>query len=333
VRFKHKHHQTNHKVLTVDEAIHFYKQHYRGASKGLDKHRLETWQRAQKKYWESLAQKLGKAPKRDRLDRFRILQRFPGADRSHEYKAIDEPPSKVEVHLKEFLFDPLLGGKALEAYLVEVTREMQLLRKLRHPYLSCVVGHFRTGWSLVQVSDWFDGQPLSELLEELGQATLPEVLRLMIPVAQALAYCHEKHVFHRNLDAAQVLVAPDWDDVRLKGFALAKEADRTGTVPTDRLAQRDPRLIPPEELARRVDHYGRYDVYQLGILYYRMLEGGVWPWAAGGGVTVRPMTGHEEEPGIAAVRQLVHAMIAQDPEDRPFPMDSVEEILRHAQSG
>src|SRR5437870_580995 len=86
---------------------------------------------------------------------------------------------------------------------------------LRHPYLACVTGHFRTAWSLVQVSDWFDGKPLEQLWPELARASLLETLQLMLMLTQALAYCHRQKVYHRNLDARHILVSPNWNDIRL----------------------------------------------------------------------------------------------------------------------
>src|SRR5262249_47505391 len=123
---------------------------------------------------------------------------------------------------------------------------------------------------------------------------------------------------------------PDFKEVRLKGFALAKELDGTSTVTSTGLDTRDPRLIPPEEVTKNVENFGTYDVYQLGILFYRMMELGQWPWQSGQArtsQTLRPLTNLEGEPGIHDLRQLVATMLAEDFRQRPFPLARLERIL------
>jgi serine/threonine protein kinase len=149
-------------------------------------------------------------------------------------------------------------------------------------------------------------------------------------LAQGLGYCHSKGVFHRHLDAGRVLVAPDWNDLRLSGFGFAKDVDWMGTLTVSEMQQRDPRLIPPEESAGLpVENYRTYDMYQLGVLFYRMLESGAWPREPGVGMPLREMTRHIGECGIEPVRSLVQAMLAEDPKDRPDLMDKVEKALRN----
>jgi hypothetical protein len=86
-------------------------------------------------------------------------------------------------------------------------------------------------------------------------------------------------------------------------------------------------------MARRVRHYGKHDVYQLGVLYYRMLEGGAWPWEDSSIKSMmRPMSLHQDEPGIVVIQNLIRELLAPEPDDRSFPMDRIENILRDAQS-
>jgi serine/threonine protein kinase len=329
IRFGFPDHQAHKKVLTIDEAVGYYTAHFHREAKTLISPALKRLAWEQEHGWSEFAKARGAAPKRDRLGRFRNVRPLPSESSFRDYEADDEPPCKVKVHLREYPFDPTLRGKALETYLADLTRDMQLLRQLRHPYLTCVTGHFRTGWSLVQVNDWFDGKPLNELETELSRASLREILQLMLMLTQALVYCHGRGVFHRNLEFRHVLVAPNWNDIRLRGFDFAKQLDRTRTLTEEQMKRRDPRLIPPEEREKRaVDHYGRYDMYQLGVLFYRMLEGGAWPWEQAGSGSLRPLGRHEGEPVIGQVRTVVLSLFSEDPEDRPYSLTEVERIVR-----
>ena len=266
---------------------------------------------------------------RNSLGRFLIKRRLV-AGLPREYLAMDEPPCKVDVHLKEFPYVPTATRKELEDYLDKVSREMQALRRIRHPNICCVVGHFRTGHSLVQVSDYFDGSPLSECWHALKELQLPEKLGLVGKVAQGLGYCHSQGVFHRNLDASQVLVDGAWKYVRVQGFEFAKDLDATHTMTEENLGRRDPRLTPPEDLVGSgSSDPRRSDVFQLGIPFYRVVEDAAWPFEntmdyfTGGG-HIREMTNHEDDLGVRGVRELIVSMLSIRPLDRPDPIAAVE---------
>lgn len=126
------------------------------------------------------------------LGRFTIRRQLPTLPGAYEYFAVDEPPCKMEVHLREFPFDPVLPARELEPYLQEIARETRIVMKVRHPYVACVIGHFQTGASWVQVSDWFDGEELEDLWPTVAEMSSGEKVNIFIKVIQALQYCHEK---------------------------------------------------------------------------------------------------------------------------------------------
>ena len=160
--------------------------------------------------------------------------------------------------------------------------------------------------------------------------SLEDKLTLMIQIAQAIAFCHSKGVFHRNMHAGNVLVSTDFDEIRVRGFEFAKDVELTRTVLDSDRRRRDPRVIPPEELLRKeAINLRAYDVYQTGLLFYRILENGKWPFEEAldyttGNGSFREMTGHTESPQIAPIRQLVGEMLTIDPSGRPDPMSRVE---------
>ena len=165
-----------------------------------------------------------------------------------EYQALDEPPCKMEVRLKEFSYDPLLkvADIQVQEYLAAVSREMRTLRRIRHPYVECVIGHFHTGNSLIQVSDWFDGPSIEESWTKVASLSLEDKLTLMIQIAQAIAFCHSKGVFHRNMHAGNVLVGSGFDEIRVGGFQFAKDLKLTKTVLDSDRHRRNPHIIPPK---------------------------------------------------------------------------------------
>lgn len=318
-------------VRTLDEAV----QHFVTQAQNLspeDRKDLVRWRSA----WEAFAAKHSPGSRRNPryMGRYLIRKRLPSAAGTFAYHAVDEPPCPVDVHLKEYPLDPTLSRDALERYVDEVSREMLTLRRVRHPCVSCVIGHFSTGGSLVQVSDWFDGRRLEESWDALKDTPLAQRVGLCYRIASALAFCHEKGVFHRNVTADSVLVSDDFEDLRVTGFELARDLDLTSTLSDAKLAGRDPKVIPPEELGRRSQSSPRLaDVYQMGVLFYRIIEAGMWPFddplefATGGGYP-RPMTAIRAEGTDIALGRLIADMLAVDPRRRPDPLQRVEAALR-----
>ena len=140
------------------------------------------------------------------LGRFDIRRQLPTERDVYEYFAVDEPPCQMEVLLREFPFDPALPASELERYLLGVARETRVLMKVRHPFIACVIGHFQTGASWVQVSDWFDGERLEDLWSMMKEVSVLEKIGIFMKVVQALQFCHEKGVFHRNIGAATIRI-------------------------------------------------------------------------------------------------------------------------------
>jgi serine/threonine protein kinase len=334
VRFDDEEHRQNRKVMTCGEAVNYYKQKEQEIAGRLSPQEFRHGWQERRNAWLTFKERVEPSKwTRHRLGRFQQLRTIASGP-PREYLAVDEAPCRIEVHLKEFPYNPTAQPAELEAYLERVAREMKALRRVRHQYITCVTGHFRTGHSLVQVSDWFDGRSISERWSDLAHLSLTDRLSLMVKLAQGLGFCHLKGVFHRNLDASQVLVDENFDDLRISGFDFAKDLDATQSLTRSHLEARDTRLIPPEDLVR--PGYGNprmSDIFQLGILCYRIVEDGEWPFAdvqdyyTGDG-TIRPMVKHCEQPAVHELRQLITNMLSLKPADRPNLLLRVEDDLR-----
>lgn len=250
---------------------------------------------------------------------------------------MDQPPCPVDVHLREFALDPTLRRESLEEYVDQVAREMVTMRRIRHPSVACVIGHFFTGGSLVQVSDWFGGRPLEERWDAVRDSTVSQRLGLCYRLVQALAFCHERGIFHRNICADAVLVSDDLEDLKLTSFEYARDLERSGTLTGDRLWIREPRLIPPEDLTHPTANPRTGDAYQLGLLFYRIMEGGAWPFEdpvlyASGDCPLRPFHLVPDADGGSELRTLLQEMLSPRAEKRPDPLQRVEGALHRIAS-
>lgn len=241
--------------------------------------------------------------------------------------------------MREFPLDSAVPSTDLEAYLREVARESGILMKIRHPFVSCVIGHFQTGCSWVQVSDWFDGKTLNELWPVLANASVTEKVEIFIKVIQGLQFCHERGVFHRNLNADSVWVSQDLTDIRIGSFDCALDLSSTSTLTGGFLARRDARVVAPEELQTGRSANARLaEIFQAGVLLYRLLENGEWPFSdtldyVTSGGRIRLFSDSNPDAETVRIRSVALQMMHIVPGCRPDVLSRVEQELKTALAG
>lgn len=152
--------------------------------------------------------------------------------------------------------------------------ERQILAQLRHPNIAALLG----GGETDDGSPWFsmeyvDGQAITDYCRERGLG-MEGRLRLLARAGAALAYAHRNLVVHRDIKPSNVLVDAE-GRVKLVDFGIAK---LIGEAPGISLTQhRGIGPMTPEYAAPEQFRGGRItastDVYQLGVLLFRLLSG------------------------------------------------------------
>lgn len=95
------------------------------------------------------------------------------------------------------------------------------------------------------------------------------VSRMIIRIASALEYAHEKEILHRDIKPSNILVGSD-GTAKLVDFGLARsETEQTITV-TGELFGTLP-YMPPEQIRKPETVDCRSDVYSLAVTYYECL--------------------------------------------------------------
>jgi serine/threonine-protein kinase len=149
-------------------------------------------------------------------------------------------------------------------------REAEAAGRLNHP---CIVTVYDVGeeQDLAFIAmDYLKGSDLSAYTSEEKLLPVTRVFKIIMSVALALDYAHQKHVVHRDIKPANIIYDEATNTTKLTDFGVACLTDasktKTGTVIGS------PIYMSPEQLiGKEID--GRADIFSLGVTFYQMLTG------------------------------------------------------------
>lgn len=156
-----------------------------------------------------------------------------------------------------------------EAYRQMLRKELEVLMRLQHPGLMMAVGMEKVvlperGATMCMVAEWIDGTTLADYLETRPDKGR-ELRRIVMELAETVAYVHQQQVVHRDLKPSNVMITNNGGYVKLIDFGLA-DTDSHAILkqPAGTL-----RYMAPEQ-QRMAAADVRNDVYSLGIILQEM---------------------------------------------------------------
>src|SRR5215472_655084 len=162
-----------------------------------------------------------------------------------------------------------------EEELDRFTYEGELLRRLDHPALPRVYRLFtnsQNGRAYI-LMDYIAGTELKVLQKQQpqGRFPLPEVLAIMAPIINAIAYLHDQQppIVHRDIKPANIIVHSNGSETVLVDFGIAKEYHPDST--TTAIPVLTPGYAAPEQYTGGTGT--RTDIYELGATFYSLLTG------------------------------------------------------------
>ena len=199
------------------------------------------------------------------VDGYTVLKTLGHGGMSDVYLARDDAHAR-QVTLK-FPHDDMMGDVAsYERFL----REVKIGQLLDHPNIQKLYRVAHLGRLPYLVLEYVPGETLRHVLrEEFGGDPVERAVRLGLQIGRALAYAHEKGVFHRDMKPENVIVSPDGvAKVMDFGIAFVEGAKRItwGSMSSQ---VGTPDYMAPEQIkGQRGD--ARTDVYALGMMIYEM---------------------------------------------------------------
>ncbi len=187
----------------------------------------------------------------------------------------------IPVAVKEMTHQPDLASETLSQLRRQFRQEATVLARLDHPNLVGVTDFFEENGNAYLVMKLIKGENLAERIERQGAQPEKEVLTWGDQLLDALAYCHEQGVLHRDIKPHNVIIRPNGQIV-LVDFGLVKlwDPQAPGTQTVVR-GSGTPEYAPPEQYdIRGAGHTDpRTDIYSLGATLYHALIGTAPPTA------------------------------------------------------
>jgi serine/threonine-protein kinase len=153
-------------------------------------------------------------------------------------------------------------------------REIQIAAQLHHPHILGLLDSGEAGGFVYYVMPYVEGVSLREKLVKAGELPIPEAVRILRDVVDALAHAHAKGVVHRDIKPENVMLSGRHAMVTDFGVAKAvSEATGAQNFTSVGVALGTPSYMAPEQAAAdpHMDH--RADIYAVGVLGYELVAG------------------------------------------------------------
>ena len=266
--------------------------------------------------------------------RFRVVQLLAQGAMGTVYEGVQLPikrPVAIKVIRDELGHDDRTAQRFL--------REAHLLTRIAHPNIVDVLDFGETpDGHLYLVMDRLRGKTLDVALAEVGRFSVRRTCEIGLQLCNALVAAHAHGVIHRDLKPANIYLLAsihsggDW--VKVLDFGLAKTitADPASEITVTGAVLGTPLYMAPETITDNAAD-PRSDLYALGCILHEMLNGAP---AFYGESTALVLERQIDDPPPAlplevppTLRQLIYALLAKEPDQRPANALTVCAVLEH----
>jgi serine/threonine-protein kinase len=251
-------------------------------------------------------------------DRYEIERELGGGGMSRVYVALERALGRRVV--VKVLAPELSQHVNIERFRQEIATSATL----QHPQIVPVFHADAAGDLLYFVMPFIEGESLRHRLDRDGRLPALEVIRLLAPLARALAYAHRQGVVHRDVKPGNILLAEG--EPMLTDFGIAKVVRDGGGgsgLTSAGLSIGTVTYMPPEQVTADPALDGRADVYSLAAVGYELLTGAP-PFT---GTLAQVMSAHvvqpvppisQRSPGTpAALADVIMLGLEKSPDARP----------------
>ena len=151
-------------------------------------------------------------------------------------------------------------------------KEIEMMKKLKHPHLPSIVDVIENDNSLLIVMDYIEGQSLDAVFIEEGAQPEEKVLEWAEQLCDVLDYLHTQNppIIYRDMKPGNVMLKPD-GNLTLIDFGAAREYKPQNLKDTISLGTRG--YAAPEQYREDGLSDARTDIYCLGVMLFQLLTG------------------------------------------------------------
>ncbi|MCP2638350.1 serine/threonine protein kinase [Microbacterium sp. HD4P20] len=216
----------------------------------------------------------------------------------------------IKILKDEYMGDP--------GFLERFRAEARHAALVNHEGIASVFDYGEENGSAFLVMELVPGEALSTILERDGSLSTDKTLDIVAQTSLALQAAHAAGLVHRDIKPGNLLITPD-GRVKITDFGIARIADQVPLTATGQVMGTVQYLSPEQASGHPASP--ATDIYSLGIVAYESLAG-KRPFTGESQVAIAMAQINEQPPPLSAtvaapVQNLVMAMIAKKPEDRP----------------
>lgn len=228
----------------------------------------------------------------------------------------------IKILKDEYMGDP--------GFLERFRAEARHAALVNHEGIASVFDYGEENGSAYLVMELVPGEALSTIIERDGSLSADKTLDIVAQTASALQAAHAAGLVHRDIKPGNLLITPD-GRVKITDFGIARIADQVPLTATGQVMGTVQYLSPEQASGHPASP--ATDTYSLGIVAYECLAG-KRPFTGESQVAIAMAQINEQPPPLPPtvpipVQNLVMAMIAKKPSDRP---SSSATVARAAQA-
>ena len=151
-------------------------------------------------------------------------------------------------------------------------KEIEMMKRLKHPNLPAIVDVIEQKESLLIVMDYIEGRSLEDIVQEYGPQEETLVVKWAKQLCDVLHYLHTQTppIIYRDMKPSNVMLKPD-GNIMLIDFGAAREYKATNLKDTVLLGTKG--YAAPEQYRSDGQSDARTDIYSLGVMVFRLLSG------------------------------------------------------------
>ncbi|WOG85885.1 hypothetical protein DCAR_0105078 [Daucus carota subsp. sativus] len=169
------------------------------------------------------------------------------------------------------------GDEYSEEALIDHKKEIDIMRKLRHPNVLLFMGAVYSQKKIAMVTEYLPRGSLFKALHKNNQSLdIKRRLRMALDVARGMNYLHHRNppIVHRDLKTSNLLVDKNWN-VKVGDFGLSKL--KHATFLTAKSGRGTPQWMAPEVL-RNERSNEKSDVFSFGVILWELMTQSI-PWS------------------------------------------------------